>query len=236
MAALTQKRTDVFHFAGHGHFVVEGPAFGGIAGEGWIILADEHNQAFPLPGERLAELLRGTGVRLVMLGACQTGRRDNRNVWSSVAAALLKAGIPAVVAMQFAIGDQLAVAFSEAFYRALVAGLSVDEAVALGRQAIRMKALEGQRDAIDWGVPVLYLRAQHAGAVTVAGSAAPTHQGALPEERAFQEAELAQHRRNLLRLRQQKAVYAEGEVPLRLLNQIEAEEQEIGKLEGRLSE
>jgi hypothetical protein len=235
MAVLTQERTDVFHFAGHGQFVTEGPAFGDVAREGWIILADERNQAFPLPGERLAELLRGTGVRLVMLGACQTGRRDNHNVWSSVAAALLKAGIPAVVAMQFTIGDQLAVAFSEAFYRALVAGLSVDEAVSLGRQAIRMKSLEGQRDAIDWGVPVLYLRAHDVGALSVSGGGAPTHQSALAEEQAFLDVELAQRRRNLLRLRQQKAVYAEGEVPLRLLNQIDAEKQAVQDLESRVA-
>ncbi len=94
------------------------------------------------------------------LGACETGRRDGHNVWSGVAAALLKAGIPAVVAMQYKIKDTLAAAFSEAFYRALVAGFTVDEAVALGRAAMRVEAI-GQKmaDNRDWGTPVLYLRA-----------------------------------------------------------------------------
>lgn len=46
--------------------------------------------------------------------------------------------------------------------------------------------------------------------------------------------ELEMHRRNLRKLRQQAAVYAEGEKPLRLLNQIEHEEGVIRELEQRL--
>jgi hypothetical protein len=153
------ERTDVFHFGGHGEFAADmGPAFGSKIGEGAIILADAQNQAVPVAADRLAEALRGKGVRLVVLGACETGRRDGHNVWSSVAASLLKAGIPAVVAMQFTIKDHLAAAFSGAFYRALVAGFTVDGAVAMGRAAIRAETIDGQGDVRDWGVPVLYLR------------------------------------------------------------------------------
>jgi len=160
MAAFTEK-TDIFHFSGHGEFVgTLGPAFGSIIGEGGLVLADMNNQALTIAADRLAELvLRGKGIRLVVLGACETGRRDSHNVWSSVAASLLKAGIPAVVAMQFTIKDFLAAAFSGMFYQALVAGCTVDEAVTLGRGAMRAEALTSQRDIRDWGVPVLYLRA-----------------------------------------------------------------------------
>jgi hypothetical protein len=163
LLAALMERTDVFHFSGHGEFVREG--LGQVrwkkVGAGGIILADEENQAQFLPADNLAETLRSKGVRLVVLGACETGRRDGHNVWSSVATSLLKAGIPAVVAMQFKIKDTLAVAFGEAFYGALVAGLTIDEAVALGREAIRLKALEynNWNDIRDWGTPVLYLRA-----------------------------------------------------------------------------
>src|SRR5262249_53086745 len=108
--------------------------------------------------ERLAELLRYRGVRLIVLGACEGGRRDGHNVWAGVAAALLRVGTPAVVAMQFTIDDQLAATFSTGFYRALVAGCTVDEAVASGRAAIRLEALVGKENTRDWGVPVLYLR------------------------------------------------------------------------------
>lgn len=145
-------RTDVFHFSGHGEFDRK-------RGVGSIVLADENNRAVTLPADRLAELLRGRGVRLVVLGACETGRRDGRNIWNSVAASLLRAEIPAVVAMQFKVNDSLAAAFCGAFYRALVAGLTVDEAMAAGRLAMRAATPAATPHMRDWGVPVLYLRA-----------------------------------------------------------------------------
>lgn len=154
-------RTDIFHFSGHGEFTQKGPRLGKKIGEGAIVLCDEADKPFLISAERFAsEVLRGKGIRLVVLGACDTGRRDGHNVWSGVAASILKAGIPAVVAMQYTVRDNLAAAFSGAFYRALVAGLLIDEAVALGRLAIRAEALKtGKPDIRDWGVPVLYLRA-----------------------------------------------------------------------------
>ena len=162
MASL-MKRTDVFHFSGHGEFAEEmGPNVGSVIGEGAIVLANAANEALPVAADRFAEILRGRGVRLVVLGACETGRRDGINVWSSVVASILKAGIPAVVAMQFTIQDALAAEFCGAFYRALVAGFSVDEAVALGRAAIRAASVGPMSDARDWGAPILYLRASNA--------------------------------------------------------------------------
>jgi hypothetical protein len=154
------ERSDVFHFSGHGEFATQmGPAFGSQIGQGGIVLADPDNRPSPASAEQLAEMLRGKGVRLVVLGACETGRRDGINVWSGVAAALLKAGIPAVVAMQYTVNDTLAAAFSEALYRGLVAGFDIDEAVSLGRAAMRVEAASLQMNQIrDWCVPVLYLR------------------------------------------------------------------------------
>jgi hypothetical protein len=46
--------------------------------------------------------------------------------------------------------------------------------------------------------------------------------------------ELAKHKRNLYKLRDQRATFAKGEEPLRLLNQIEAEEDEIRQIEEEL--
>ena len=116
--ALNQG-ADIFHFSGHGEFVAEmGPAFGSKVGAGGIVLASATGDALPVAADRLAEILRGKGVRLVVLGACETARRDGRHVWSGVAAALLQVGIPAVVAMQFTIRDNLAAAFCATLYQA----------------------------------------------------------------------------------------------------------------------
>ena len=48
--------------------------------------------------------------------------------------------------------------------------------------------------------------------------------------------ELTQHQRNLNRLREQAAIFAAGETPLHLLNQIEAEKMAIQAVKERLSE
>jgi len=53
-------------------------------------------------------------------------------------------------------------------------------------------------------------------------------------ERAALERELAQRKGNLYKLREQAAIYAAGETPLHLLNQIEAEETEIRRVGEQL--
>lgn len=73
------------------------------------------------------------------------------------------------------------------------------------------------------------------------GSATPSQPSPSPSspslsdnERSGLQALLAQHEKNLLRLQQQKATYGAGEEPLRILNQIDHEEEEIAKLNGQL--
>jgi RNA polymerase subunit RPABC4/transcription elongation factor Spt4 len=165
LARALMDRTDVFHFSGHGEFAKRpGPEVDKLVGQGVIILATEDNRPEPFPAAELAKMLASKGVRLAVLGACegaQTGYRARSHIWGGVAASLLREGIPAVLAMQYVVNDRLAAAFMGAFYRALVAGYLVDEAVALGRAAIRREArLRMNRPHMrDWGVPVLYNRA-----------------------------------------------------------------------------
>jgi hypothetical protein len=61
--------------------------------------------------------------------------------------------------MQFGVYDDLSAEFMGAFYAALVAGKTIDEAVAHGRAAIRIATINNEDHLPDWGVPVLYLRA-----------------------------------------------------------------------------
>jgi hypothetical protein len=154
--ALTRE-AHVFHFAGHGEFEGDlGVALGSLEGTGHLVLLDDGGGPFLFPAEKLAQNLRGRGVRLAVLGACEAGRRDQVNAWTGVVPALTRAGIPAVVGMQYTIRDKNAIAFSRRFYRALAAGQTVDAAVTDGRLAILNRGGDDER---DWGVPVLYLRA-----------------------------------------------------------------------------
>ncbi len=159
---------DMFHFAGHGVFKRTGlgVTYRTAEGEGAILLVAEDGSAAEVPAEELAVNLRGRGVELVVLGACQTGKRGEGDVWSGVAAALMNAGIPVVVAMQYGIWDDAAIAFHRGFYRGLAAGLPLDYAVSGGRLAAFNRCHPVREDPElgkcwrDWGVPVLYTRAE----------------------------------------------------------------------------
>ena len=147
------KPSHLFHFAGHGDFEKQmGSSPGTIEGKGVLIVDDGRGHPERVSASQLALQLRQVGVRVAVLGACQSGRRDNTNVWSSVATALLKADLGAVVGMQDTVKDKSAIAFAKTFYRALVSGLPIDEAVTSGRIAIACTDPKG------WGIPVLYLR------------------------------------------------------------------------------
>lgn len=148
------KHTHLFHFAGHGDFEKQmGPSPGAIEGQGVLIVDDGRGYPERISANQLALQLRQAGVRVAVLGACQSGCRDTTNVWSSVATSLLKADLGAVVGMQDTVKDKSAIAFAKNFYRALVSGLPIDEAVTSGRIAIACTDPKG------WGIPVLYLRA-----------------------------------------------------------------------------
>lgn len=146
----------MLHFAGHGEFLGEmGAKFGTQEGKGALVLVGEDGRAQRFPVEKLAPNLLGRNIRLAVFGACKTAQRDQYNAWTGVAPALTRAGIPAVVAMQYAIRDTNALAFSRAFYKTLASGETIDAAVTDGRVAINN---QGDCDERDWGVPVLYLR------------------------------------------------------------------------------
>lgn len=120
---LSGERFDIFHFIGHGDI----KPTGGVL----VLEGGEPNQDSMLYGEEMSHLLRGAGVRLAFLSCCKSaGSR------SSVGTQLSIAGIPAVVGMQASISDVVAHLFARAFYSALAAGQSVEEAVYQGRMAV----------------------------------------------------------------------------------------------------
>ncbi len=151
---VLSKGADIFHYAGHAIYEQAGR-------QGQIILEgegedNEYDSDF-YRGEQLAQLLRDAGVRLAVLGACETGRRAGQNIWSGVAPALTRQKIPAVIAHQFKILDKNVIWLTAKVYHRLLAGYTIDEALSEARQAIyQQNDLENR----DWGVPVLYLHDQ----------------------------------------------------------------------------
>jgi hypothetical protein len=145
---LLARDYHALHFMGHGGFDAQ-------AGEGSIALRDEEGRQVWVSGAELAEQVRGlSSLRLVVLNACWTARASSSGPYAGVATAMLRAGVPAVLAMQFPITDSAALAFSRTFYRRLARGDTIDEAVTEGRLAIR----RGNGASIEWGTPVLFER------------------------------------------------------------------------------
>ncbi len=178
------KPAHVFHFAGHALFQ---PASADSQAEreasgGYLFFEDELRRHVPFPAERLALILKSTGVRLAVLGGCQTAQRDGVNPWSGVAPALVRAGIPAVIGMQFKVYDSNAIVFNRHFYQALLQGHEIDYAINAGRLAILARNTENDR---DWGAPVLYMRNDD-GVLFPTSARAHVHikQSALPAARA----------------------------------------------------
>jgi hypothetical protein len=161
--AMRQGRWHVFHFIGHGGFDT-------TADEGVVALADEHGGTRPLHAGDLSLLLRDhASLRLVLLNACDTGRAGALDPFSSTAGALVRRGIPAVVAMQYEISDRAAIEFTRTFYGALADGLPIDVAVMEARRAVKL----AHRSSLEWGTPVLYLRSTHARIFDLSASPPP---------------------------------------------------------------
>jgi tetratricopeptide (TPR) repeat protein len=108
--------------------------------------------------ESLRELFVSTDVRLAVFSACDTAhyiedrQRQQRRaaVDASLAMALVRAQVPAVVAMPFSIQDDLSPTFMYHFYDAIAAGRTLEEALERARQAMLPIKVPA------WFVPVLY--------------------------------------------------------------------------------
>lgn len=149
--ALLTETFHVLHYMGHGGFEEQ-------TGRGVLLFEDAQGDPDPVTGQALATILQGvSALRLVFLNACDTARTSRKaglDPFAGVATALVMGGLPAVVAMQFRISDQAAIAFSQEFYPRLAAGDPVDAAVAEGRMAIYLADTE----SLEWATPVLFMR------------------------------------------------------------------------------
>ncbi|WP_076259010.1 CHAT domain-containing protein [Intrasporangium flavum] len=134
----------VFHFIGHGGFDDQ-------AQEGVLALEHPDGTAHLVSGARLGTLLHDARtLQLAVLNACEGARTSGRDAFSGVGQALVRQGLPAVVAMQTEISDRAALVFSHEFYWFLTRGLGIDAAMCEVR-----KAMAVSDEAAEWGTAVL---------------------------------------------------------------------------------
>jgi tetratricopeptide (TPR) repeat protein len=149
-AKLLSGQWHVLHFVGHGDYDEE-------TDQGQIALVNTDGRADLVEADALADLLGEAQPtpRLVVLNSCSSGEAGTQDVFSGTAAALVRSGISAVAAMQFAVSDDAALAFARGFYTSLANGRGIDEATRSGRIAIL-----GAHGTLEWVTPVLYLRGE----------------------------------------------------------------------------
>ena len=137
----------VLHFVGHGGWDED-------AQDGALALEGPDGGTRLVTGRDLGLMIRShRSLRLVVLNACEGARSARDDPFGGVAQALVRQGIPAVIAMQFEISDPAAVVFSKSFYQAIGDGFPVDVAMVEARIAMFAEGNE-----VEWATPVLYMR------------------------------------------------------------------------------
>jgi pimeloyl-ACP methyl ester carboxylesterase len=151
LAEFTSGNYDVIHYAGHAEFNASQPGRSGILCAGYE----------PLTGDDLASLR--SLPALAVFNACESGRTRRRGrrtekpaaarliESTSFAEAFLRGGIAQYVGTYWPVGDAGAVSFADAFYRQLVAGKAVGQAVLDGRHAVKRANSYDWADYIHFG-------------------------------------------------------------------------------------
>jgi CHASE2 domain-containing sensor protein len=147
--ALRDEEFHVLHFIGHGEFLNDLPL---------LVLDDGRGGSESVDHERIGGLFTNhKTMKLVLLNSCKGAQLSSTEPLLGMAAQLVKCGVPAVIAMQYEIGDDQAIGFAREFYGALFKGSNkgrVEMALTYARNAL-LNDFPGDRVI---GAPVLFSR------------------------------------------------------------------------------
>ncbi len=158
--ALEQNNYQVLHYSGHSDV--------GAGGGELYLVNRKTGLSEVLTGNDLAGLLVNAGIRMAVFNSCRgaytassdptdaTGRR-------SLAEALVKRGVPGVLAMAERITDDVALTLTRLFYYNIKQGYPVDLSLNRARQGL-MSAYGSHE--LYWALPVLYLHPEFDGYLT----------------------------------------------------------------------
>lgn len=148
--ALLEVPFHLLHFIGHGEFEND---------QAFLQLNSANGETELVDDATLANLFSNhSTLKLVFLNSCKGAETSAATPFAGMAYGLVKRGIPAVVAMQYAIYDEAAILFSQEFYRSLFRGHHrgrVEFAISHARNRVRIQFPEER----EMGAPVLFLRA-----------------------------------------------------------------------------
>jgi tetratricopeptide (TPR) repeat protein len=148
--ALEHNHYQVLHYAGHSNL--------SAAGGNIYLVNHRTGLSEALSGDDLAGLLVNNGIRMAVFNSCRGGYAatavSSSEAEGNLAEALVKRGIPAVLAMAERIPDEVALNLSRLFYRNLKQGYPVDLSLSRSRQGLISSY---GSDQLYWALPILYL-------------------------------------------------------------------------------
>lgn len=162
--ALISDDYAIVHGSGHGSF---------LEGVGYIGLNQADGAPDWVDGQVMGRfVVNCKSLKLGVLNVCSSAQVDEGRAFQGLAPQLVRAGVPAVVAMQYPLSDDAAMAFAEEFYRRLCAGDNsvgrVDVAVTYARNMLAI-LYPGDR---CFAAPVLYTHAADGVIFTLPGRTA----------------------------------------------------------------
>jgi tetratricopeptide (TPR) repeat protein len=121
----------ILHFTGHGISPDNG---------GGLLLEDHAGKRLPVGVDEFIQSLdKGRqALRLAVISGCQTSRTLHTGGFRDLARALVRRGVPAVLAMQFSISDHGGLKLAEMLYPKLIDGRPIEAALSATRRAMLM--------------------------------------------------------------------------------------------------
>lgn len=150
--ALEQGNYQILHYAGHSDF--------GESGGDLLLVNQQTGLTERLSGDDLAGLLVNNHVALTVFNSCRSGHTagdDAEMDWrqQNLVQALVNRGVPSVIAMAERIPDEVAISFTQLFYKNLRKGYPIDLSLSRTRQGL-ISAFGS--DQHYWALPILYLQ------------------------------------------------------------------------------
>lgn len=149
--ALLEERFNILHFIGHGDFRED---------QAFLQLNSEDRHVEYIGHTKFASLFANhKTMKLVVLNSCKGAEVSSAGPLVGMAPQLVLQGIPAVIAMQYSIYDDVAILFAREFYRSLFKGWAsgrVEVAMSHARNRLAGKF----PDERAMGTPVLFMRAK----------------------------------------------------------------------------
>lgn len=155
--ALEHNHYQVLHYAGHSDL--------GASGGSLYLVNRKTGLTELLSGDDLAGLLVNNGIRMAVFNSCRgvySATSEAADQEGNLAEALVRRGIPAVLAMAERIPDDVALHLSRLFYRNLKRALPVDLSLNRTRQGL---ITSYGSDQLYWALPILYLHPEFDGYV-----------------------------------------------------------------------